>query len=67
MIIFYSSLKRETDIYTNFYAQVICSLFITRDDQSDFVSSIALQSITSGDQSEGLIGKIDREAIDHRR
>ena len=35
-------------------------------DQSDFVRSIALQSITFGDQSEGLIGTIDREAIDSK-
>ncbi len=46
--------------------QVICCLFITRGDQSDFVRSIATQSITCGDQSKGLIGTIDREAIDSK-
>ena len=33
-------------------------------DQSEVVRSIAVQSITSGDQSFGLIGTIDRKAID---
>jgi hypothetical protein len=33
-------------------------------DQSDVVRSIAVQSITCGDQSFGLIGTIDRKAID---
>jgi hypothetical protein len=35
-------------------------------DQSDEVRSIATQSITSGDQSYGLIGTIDRNAIDSK-
>jgi len=33
-------------------------------DQSDVVRSIAVQSITCGDQSFGFIGTIDRKAID---
>jgi hypothetical protein len=35
-------------------------------DQSDFVRSIAPQSITIGDQSCGFIGTIDRNAIDSK-
>jgi hypothetical protein len=55
----------------NGYAH-ICGAEIIFDDQSDFIRSIAPQSITSGDQSYGLIGTIDRIAIDcgaivHRR
>jgi hypothetical protein len=35
-------------------------------DQSDFIRSIATQSITFGDQSCGFIGTIDRNAIDSK-
>jgi hypothetical protein len=44
----------------------LCGAEIIFDDQSDLVRSIATQSITSGDQSCGFIGTIDRNAIDSK-
>jgi hypothetical protein len=41
----------KSGLSRNGYA-LLCGAEIIFDDQSDFVKSIALQSITSGDQSE---------------
>jgi hypothetical protein len=56
---------RKSGMSRNRYAG-LCGAEIIFDDQSDFIRSIAMQSITFGDQSCGFIGTINRYAIDSK-